>query len=102
MNLSVITAQIISQPKLICINEQNIIYMMLALPNDKKNISFFKIYAYGNIGKLHEYNEFYKSRDIVFITGYLYIKKRINKTINKYYYPIVEFHDIQLYLKNLQ
>ena len=99
MNLSAITAQIISQPRLIRCNKQNIMYMMLALPNHQKNMSFIVIYAFGIIDNMNKYYEFYKKKDIICITGYFYIKKRVNKTINKSYYPILEFHSIQLYTK---
>jgi len=100
MNVSRVIAQVISKPKLVRLNKQNIVYMMLAVPNDKKNISFLKVYAYGHINYSYQYDQLYKKKDIIFLTGYLYIKKKLNSTSHQSYCPILEFNDIQLYLND--
>ena len=101
MNLSIITAQIISQPQLVSLNKKNILYMMISVPNDQKKLSFFNILAYGVMNKGYESINLYQKKDVVLVVGDLYIRKNKNKLSNMRNYLLFEFYDVQLYLKNL-
>ena len=102
MNLSIITAQIITQPQVISVKKKNIIYMNVRIPNEKKDISFYNIYIYGTIYTYDKFCELYQVKDIVILKGNIYIRQHSNNLLKSYYYMIMKIDDIQPYIAYLK
>lgn len=98
MNLSVITAQIIKQPKLVKVNNYNMMYMSVIVPNEKKTTSFFQLYVYSTINKYKDLCDLYRVKDIVILTGYIYVKQHSNHVLKSYDYMVMKADDIQPYI----
>lgn len=98
MNLSIITAQIIKQPRLVKVNNYNIIYMSVIVPNEKKATSFFQLYVYSKMNKYKDLCELYRIKDIVILTGYIYIRQHSNYLLKAHDYMIMKADDIQPYI----
>ena len=99
MNLSIITCQIINQPKLIRFNKMDFVYMVVCIPNDIKKLSFCEIKIYGKLKKGQDLFSLYKEKDFIVITGFLYIKKNIKLNVQNNNSLVMKFDDIQLYIK---
>lgn len=106
MNKFIITAQILSNPKIIKKKSKIVIIMLIAIPNNKKEILFFncKIYIKGNI--LNQFSDFYRKQDFFIIEGNIktqnYIVKNSN-LFNKYKwkkYLLLNSYMIQPYIQN--
>nr|QCI04474.1 hypothetical protein [Antithamnion hubbsii] len=95
MNLSIITAQIINQPKLVRFNNVDFIYMVVCIPNDIKKLSFYKVQIYGKLKKGQDFFSLYRQKDFIIITGFLYIRKGTKQNLNNRNSLIIKFEDIQ-------
>lgn len=102
MNLSIITAQIISQPQVINLKKHNIIYMNTIIPNEKKNPPFYQVYTYSTIHKYDKFCELYQVKDIVILKGHIYIRPHPKNSLKSYNYMIMKIDDIQPYIANLK
>ena len=102
MNLSIITVQIITQPRVINVKKKYIIYMNVRVPNEKKDIPFYKIYIYSTIYKYNKFCELYQLKDIIILKGNIYIKQISNKLCKSYSYIIMKIDDIQPYITYLK
>ncbi len=98
MNLSIITAQIINQPKVIRFNKIDFVYMLACIPNDIKKLSFCEIQIYGKLKKGQEFFSLYKERDFIVITGFLYIRKNKRQKLHNSNFLVLKFDDIQSYI----
>lgn len=102
MNLSIITVQIISKPKLININKKTLIYMSVIVPNEKRDTSFYKLYIYLSSNKYQNFCDLYQIKDIAILTGYLYLRKNCKNILKTYSYMIMKVDEIQPYIKSLK
>lgn len=102
MNLSIITAQIVSQPQAINLKKKNIVYMNAIVPNEKKQHPFYRLYIYSTIHKYNKFCELYQVKDIVILKGYIYIRQNPLNTFKSYNYMIMKIDDIQPYIANLK
>nr|YP_009296984.1 putative single-stranded DNA binding protein [Ceramium japonicum]AOM66327.1 putative single-stranded DNA binding protein [Ceramium japonicum] len=102
MNLSVITAQIISKPKILNVQQKTIIYMNVIIPNEKKNLAFYNIYVYSLIHKYDKFCELYQVKDIVILKGHIYIKQNPNNILKSYNYITMKIDDIQPYIRYIK
>nr|QCI08779.1 hypothetical protein [Sphondylothamnion multifidum] len=80
MNLLFATAQIATQPMVVKINNQNILVILLTVPNNKKKISFFLLHAYCTDFLMCQILDLYRKKNIIFIEGIIHINK---KSINQ-------------------
>lgn len=102
MNLSVITAQIITHPQVINIQNKHVVYMNAIVPNEKKNTPFYNVYIYSLVHKYDKFCELYQIKDIVILKGYIYIRQTPNNMLKSYNYMIMKFDDIQPYIAYLK
>lgn len=96
MNNCILTAQILSKPIIISRNKKTVFLIRIAIPNNKKKLSFCKILiCIEKIMINHIYN-LYATKDICILEGHLEIKYNIIK--QKYIY--LKLNSIQPYLKD--
>nr|YP_010865290.1 putative single-stranded DNA binding protein [Campylaephora boydenii]WGT74175.1 putative single-stranded DNA binding protein [Campylaephora boydenii] len=102
MNLSIITVQIITKPRVINVNKKSIIYMNARVPNEKKNIPFYSIYVYSTMYTYDKFCELYQLKDIVILKGNMCIRQHTSDLLKSYYYLIMKIDDIQPYIAYLK
>lgn len=76
MNLCFITAQIVSQPKIIRLKANTIIIILVSIPNNKKNISFCTIKLCFTRFLSNQILFLYKKNDFLVIEGSIQIKAK--------------------------
>nr|YP_009391840.1 hypothetical protein [Acrosorium ciliolatum]ARW59984.1 hypothetical protein [Acrosorium ciliolatum] len=106
MNNFIITAQIVSHPKIIRSKSENLIIMLITIPNNKKKLCFFNCRVYIKRNVLNKFKNFYRKEDLCLIAGNIKINNSINKEnnlFNKYKfkkYLSIDAYIIQPYIYN--
>lgn len=106
MNRCIITAQILSSPKLIRHKSQDIVVMIISIPNNKTKISFLKIKTSVKGATLKQLYDFYRKKDLCILEGNLSIYNYLFKDNNLYdkyklkKYLYINIYTVQPFIKN--
>nr|QCI09115.1 hypothetical protein [Inkyuleea mariana] len=92
MNLCIITARILSQPRLLRREHKAFIYFFIGVPNNKKGLSLYKIKIYSRGNTAKEVYSLYRKRDFITLEGFIYMKSKKIKSENlKIAYKLQKF-----------
>nr|YP_009296204.1 putative single-stranded DNA binding protein [Sebdenia flabellata]AOM65139.1 putative single-stranded DNA binding protein [Sebdenia flabellata] len=83
MNICIITAKVITAPKLLRFKSTALSQMILCVPNDKKGLLHYKIKAIAKGQLAKDIFEIYRKNNFIIVEGFIYLKKIEKRHINE-------------------